>query len=110
VGLYAVLAFSVRRREREMGIRMAIGARGADIVRLVLKDGAAQLATGVLIGVLPGIALARAAHAVLFEVQPSDPTIIGVVVGTLAITGFAASVVPALHATRSDPVRSLRSE
>lgn len=110
IGLYAVLAFSVSRREREMGIRMALGAAAADVLRLVFKDGAVQLAIGVPIGVLLGIGIARAARVVLFGVQPSDPTSIGVVIATLAATGFVACVVPALRATKSDPVHSLRSE
>jgi ABC-type antimicrobial peptide transport system permease subunit len=110
IGLYAVLAFAVSRREREMGIRMALGAAAADVVRLVLRDGAIQLAIGVSIGVLLGIGAARLAGAVLFEVRPTDPAIIGVVIATLTVTGLAACVVPALRATKSDPVRSLRAE
>lgn len=110
IGLYAVLAFSVSRREREMGIRMALGAAAADVVRLVFRDGAIQLAIGVSVGTLLGIGAGRSAGAVLFEVQPSDPTIIAIVIATLATTGIVACVVPALRATRSDPVRSLRAE
>jgi predicted permease len=110
IGLYAVLAFAVSRREREMGIRMALGAAAADVVRLVLRDGAIQLAIGVSVGVLLGIGAARLAGAVLFEVRPTDPAIIGVVIATLTVTGLAACVVPALRATKSDPVRSLRAE
>jgi putative ABC transport system permease protein len=110
IGLYAVLAFSVSRREREMGIRMALGAAAGDVIRLVLVDGAVQLAIGVSIGVAMGIGLARLARAALFGVQPNDPSMIAIVIGTLAVAGFAASVVPAVRATRADPVRSLRSE
>jgi predicted permease len=110
IGLHAVLAFSVGRREREMGIRMALGAAPADVIRLVLVDSALQLAIGVSIGLALGIGLARLARATLFGVQPGDPSMIGIVIGTLAVAGFAASVMPALRATRADPVRSLRSE
>jgi putative ABC transport system permease protein len=110
IGLYAVLAFAVRQRERELGIRMALGAVGADIVRLVFRDGLVQLAVGVPLGLILGIGAAGAARATLFGVQPTDPTAIGVVVAVLAATGCAACVMPALRATRVDPLQSLRAE
>ncbi|HTE44349.1 MAG TPA: ABC transporter permease [Gemmatimonadaceae bacterium] len=110
IGLYAVLAFSVSRREREMGIRMALGAAAADVVRLVIRDGAVQLVIGVSVGLFLGVSVARLAGAVLFQVQPTDPMVLGVVAATLGLTGLAACVMPALRATRSDPVRSLRAE
>jgi len=68
------------------------------------------LAVGVTLGVVLGVAGARLGRSALFGVQPSDPAIIAVVIATLAVTGFAACVVPALRATKSDPVRSLRAE
>jgi len=79
-------------------------------VRLVLNDAGRQLVLGISLGVLFGIAAARLARAMLFDVKPSDPATIAVVVATLAVTGLAASLVPAQRATKSDPVRSLRSE
>ncbi len=110
IGLYAVLAFSVSVREREMGIRMALGASAADVIRLVVRDGAIQLGIGAAVGVTLGIGAARAARTVLFGVQPSDPALLAVVIGTLAVTGFGACIVPAMRAIKSDPVQSLRSE
>jgi predicted permease len=110
IGLYAVLAFAVRQRERELGIRMALGAAGADIVRLVFRDGIVQLLVGVPLGLILGIGAAGAARATLFGVQPTDPTAIGVVIAVLAATGCAACVMPALRATRVDPLQSLRAE
>ena len=110
IGLYAVLAFSVSLREREMGIRMALGASVTDVLRLVFRDGMIQLGIGVAAGVTLGVIAARVARTVLFGVQPNDPALIAAVVGTLAATGFVACVVPATRATKSDPVRSLRSE
>jgi putative ABC transport system permease protein len=110
IGLYAVLAFTVARRQREMGIRIALGAAAGDVIRLVLRDGAIQVAVGASIGLTLGIGAARLAGAVLFQVRPTDPGILAVVVATVAITGLAASAVPAWRATRSDPVRSLRTE
>ncbi len=110
IGLYAVPAFSVSLREREIGIRVALGASVSDVLVLIFRDGAVQLAVGSLIGVTLGIAAARLARTVLFGVQPNDPALIAVVVATLALTGFAACIVPAVRATKSDPVRSLRSD
>ena len=110
IGLYAVLAFSVSRREREMGIRMALGAAAADVMRLIVRDGGIQLAIGISVGVLLGNSAARLAGTVLFGVQPGDPAIIALVIATLVTTGLVACVVPALRATKSDPVRSLRVE
>lgn len=110
IGLYAVLAFTVRQRERELGIRMALGAAGADIMRLVFRDGGAQLAVGIPIGLALGVGAAGVARAVLFGVQPTDPVSIVVVVTVLVGTGCLACVVPALRASRADPLRSLRAE
>lgn len=110
IGLYAVLAFTVSRREREMGIRMALGAAAFDVVRLVLKGGAVLLGIGVSIGLALGIGAAQLAAVALYEVKPTDPMVLAVVVGTLALTGLIACLGPALRATKSDPVRSLRAE
>jgi ABC-type antimicrobial peptide transport system permease subunit len=89
---------------------MALGAAAADIVRLVFRDGFAQLAIGVPLGLMLGIGAAGMARAMLFGVQPTDPATVGVVIAVLAATGFTACVVPALRATRADPLRSLRVE
>ncbi|MDQ6831104.1 MAG: ABC transporter permease, partial [Gemmatimonadota bacterium] len=110
IGLYAVLAFSVSRREREMGIRMALGAAATDVMRLVFKDAAVQLGLGVSLGLVLGMTGAQLGRAALFGVEPSDPATIVVVLATLALTSLVACIVPALRATKSDPVRSLRVE
>lgn len=110
IGLYAVLAFAVRQRERELGIRMALGAAAADIVRLVFRDGLVQLALGVPLGLVLGIAAAGVARAMLFGVHPADPAAIGVVVAVLTASGLTACVAPALRASRVDPLRNLRAE
>lgn len=93
---------------RELGIRMALGV--AAVVRFVFRAAAVQLALGVSLGVLLGMGGARLGRTALFGAQPSDPAMIAVVIATLAAPGFAACVVPALRATRSDLVRSLRVE
>jgi predicted permease len=110
IGLYAVVSFAVRQREREMGIRMALGAANADLMRLVFRHGAGQLAVGVPIGLILGIGAARLARSLFFGVQPADPVALAVVVGTITATGFVACVGPAFRAARADPIRSLRSD
>jgi predicted permease len=110
VGLYGVMSFSVSRRSHEMGVRMAMGARGRQLVRLVLRRGVIQLATGLAIGlVIAGLATGPL-QAVLYDVQARDPLVFGVVVATLALVGIAASLVPAWRVTRVDPVTALNVE
>jgi predicted permease len=110
IGLYAVLAFAVSRREREIGVRVALGATATDIVHMVLKDGGLQLALGIPVGLVLGIVGARAARAMLFGVEPTDAATIAIVVATLLATGIAACVGPALRASKADPVRCLSAE
>jgi ABC-type antimicrobial peptide transport system permease subunit len=110
IGLYAVIAFSVTRREREMGIRMALGATALDVLRVIGREGTRQVVIGTVIGLAVGAGIAQLGRAALFEVAPHDPLMYLAVVGTLAIVGVAACVVPALRATRVDPVVVLRAE
>ena len=110
IGLYAVMAFSVSRRVREMGVRIALGATNADVVRLVCGQGARQIALGMLLGLAAGAAGARLLAVMLFEVQPHDPIVFTVVVAVLGASGLVACLIPAFRATRVDPVEALRSE
>jgi ABC-type antimicrobial peptide transport system permease subunit len=110
IGLYAVMAFSVSRRVREMGIRMALGASGGDVIRMVCRQGGKQIAWGMAVGFLTGGAVVRMAHAVLFDVQPSDPTVFALVAGVLGTAALVACVIPAIAATRVDPVVALKAE
>ena len=110
IGLYAVMSFSVSRRVREMGIRMALGASSADVIRVVCRLGAMQIVVGMSLGLLAGAGLVRAARATLFEVQPSDPTVFMLVVSVLGAAAFVACIIPALGATRVDPLTALRSD
>jgi ABC-type antimicrobial peptide transport system permease subunit len=110
IGLYAVMAFSVSRRVREMGIRIALGATNADVVRMVCSQGARQILLGMLLGLAASAAGARLMAVVLFEVQPNDLFVFASVVVVLSASGLAACVIPALRATRVDPVAALRSE
>ena len=110
VGLYGVMAFSIRRRTREIGIRVALGAVSKRILWLTLKGGLAQLFVGLVIGVCLAAVLAPAMSDMLFAAEPWDWTIYVVVVLCLSATGVAASVIPAARATRVNPMDTLRYE
>jgi putative ABC transport system permease protein len=110
IGLYAVMAFSVSRRVREMGIRMALGASAGSVVRLICRQGAKQIVVGMALGLLVGAGLVRMVRILLFEVQPSDPSVFGIVASVLGAAAFVACIIPAVRATRVDPLVALRSD
>ena len=110
VGLYAVMSFAVSRRVREVGIRMALGAQGSDVIRMIFRQGAGQLGMGLVLGLGLAAGVAQLLTILLFDVQPRDPAIFGSVILVLAITGIAACMVPARRATRVDPLTALRAE
>lgn len=110
IGLYAVMAFSVSRRSREMGIRLALGASAGAVRRMIVRQGARQTALGMAIGFLVGLGLVRAISAALFGVRPSDPLVMSLVAAVLGGSALLACLIPARRATRVDPVIALRSE
>ena len=110
VGLYAVMSFSVVRRTREVGIRMALGAKGSDVIGMVVRQGAWQLGIGMVAGLTLALGVAQLMKVVLFDVQPRDPVIFGAVVSVLSIAGLLASLIPAHRATRVDPLLALRAD
>ncbi|HKV52401.1 MAG TPA: ABC transporter permease [Gemmatimonadaceae bacterium] len=110
IGLYAVMSFSVSRRVREMGIRMALGAQAGDVVRIIVRQGVLQIAIGVVAGLAFAATLAQFLVVVLFQVQPRDPLIFGGVAVVLGLTGMVACLVPALRATAVDPLTALRTD
>jgi putative ABC transport system permease protein len=109
-GIGGVMALSVSQRTHEIGVRMAIGARPAEIVLMILRQGMALTVVGVALGAFGAFALTDAMKSLLFGVKPSDPATFGVVASALAIAAFAASYVPARRAAQVDPLRALRSE
>ena len=109
VGLYGVMAFSVNQRRSEMGVRMALGADAAVIRRMVLVRGTKQLGLGLVLGIGLGYLLAGPLSAVTFGVETSDATVYGAIVVTLGIAGLLATIVPAVAATRADPVEAIRA-
>jgi ABC-type antimicrobial peptide transport system permease subunit len=110
IGLYGVMAFSVSRRTREMGVRMALGARPGDVKRLIVRQGIIQLAIGLTIGLAMAVGVSRLLAVALFQVDPRDPMIFAAIVVVLSATGVLASWVPARRATRVDPMVALRYE
>ncbi|HEY6332629.1 MAG TPA: FtsX-like permease family protein, partial [Blastocatellia bacterium] len=110
VGLYGVMSQAVLRRQHELGIRLALGASSADVLRLVLAEGMALAAVGVVAGLLGAFALARLASSLLFGVSARDPMTYVMVSIFLLLVSLAASYLPARRATRVDPLSTLRSE
>jgi predicted permease len=109
VGIYSVLSYIVRGRSREIGIRTALGARTADVVRLVVFEGMAPALTGIGIGIAGALVSGRLIETLVFGVTASDPLTLFVVAGTLAFVALAASLVPAYRASRLDPLIVLRA-
>src|SRR5262249_43156730 len=110
VGVAGVLSFSVSQRTNEMGIRMALGAEPKSILRMILGEGSAMAAIGLLIGGVASAPLTRVLSGQLFEVEPIDPlTMFGAAV-LLLLVALAAAFIPARRATRVDPMVALRSE
>ena len=110
VGIYSVLSYSVRRRVREIGIRMALGATQSDVLRMVVSDGMKPILLGVAIGIAAALALSRMVASLIFGVRPTDPLTFAAVALLLVVVGIIATIVPAYRATRVEPVRILRDE
>jgi putative ABC transport system permease protein len=110
VGVYGVLSYAVIRRTREIGVRLALGARRASIVGSVLRDVTAVTAIGVAAGLASGVLLARYVASLLFEVAPLDPASLVLPVAALLAAAALAAIAPALRATRVDPIIALRTE
>jgi len=110
VGIYSVLAYTVRRRVREIGIRMALGATDSDVLQMVVADGMKPILLGVGIGLAAALALSRVVASLIFGVRPTDPLTFAGVSVLLVIVGLLATVLPAYRATRIEPIRTLREE
>jgi ABC-type antimicrobial peptide transport system permease subunit len=110
IGIYAMMAGAVGERMREFGIRLALGARAGSVVRLVLRHALVVVALGLAAGLGAAALTTEALASRLFGVTPLDPWTIGGACLVLAALALAATLLPALRATRADPVRALRSE
>jgi predicted permease len=110
VGVYSVMAYSVTQRTGEIGVRMALGASTGDIHNLMLRAGAVQVGTGLLLGFGGAVAASRLLQEALYEVKPFDPAVFGAVATFFAIVAAFACLIPARRASRVDPMTALRAE
>jgi putative ABC transport system permease protein len=110
VGIYGVVAYSVARRTREIGIRVALGAQRADVARMVLREGAVLAAAGIGIGLAGALALTRVLRTLLFETTPNDPATLTCVAAAVLLLVLLATLIPAHRATRVNPITALRYE
>ena len=110
IGLYGVLAYTVAQRTREIGLRMALGAESAVVRRMVLRQVARMMIIGGIIGLVAAVALGRAAASLLYGLGGTDPIALGAAALLLTGVAFGAGYIPALRASRVDPMRALRYE
>ena len=108
--MYGVIAYNVSRRSSEIGVRMAVGAARSHIVALVLRECVLLLSIGLACGVALALAASRAATSLLFGLKPDDPATFGMATVILAAIALAASYLPALRASKLDPLEALRHE
>jgi putative ABC transport system permease protein len=110
LGLYGVVSHSVSRQQREIGIRMALGARSAEVLSMVVRNVLSTIAGGLAVGLLGALVLTRLTQSLLFEVSALDPVAFAVAASAMAAVGVIAAVIPATRAMRVDPTTALRSE
>jgi hypothetical protein len=110
IGMFGVFAYWVQQRTREIGIRMALGARRAQVVAVVLRSSAWSITLGAIAGIAAALMTSRLLRSYLFGLSPLDPMSYAAVVVLLAVAGTLATYVPARRATRVDPVSALRCE
>jgi predicted permease len=110
IGLYCVMSYAVSQRTQELGIRMALGAKPNDVLALVVREGLRLAAPGLLAGIAAALAAARLLSGMLFQVSAADPATFAAAAAFLGLVAAMASYLPALRATRLDPMRALRCQ
>jgi putative ABC transport system permease protein len=110
IGVYGVLAYSVTQRTHEIGVRIALGAQPAGVVRLLVGEGMRVAVVGIAAGLAAALAVSRALASLLFGIPARDPLTCGSVARVLAVVALAASAIPARRAARVDPLIALREK
>jgi putative ABC transport system permease protein len=110
IGIYGVMSYSVSKRTREMGIRMALGAESSRILRMIIGEALMLFAAGASVGLFLAIVLTRIVRGLLYQVSPADPMTFVIALVLLCIVAVAAASIPALRASRVDPMMALRQE
>jgi predicted permease len=110
VGLYGVRSYSVARRTREIGIRMALGARSMEVLKMFMREGSITLVSGIALGLLLAVATGRIVSGLLYQVSPGDPLSFAAAAILLSLSALAATWLPARRATRVNPLKALRRE
>jgi putative ABC transport system permease protein len=107
-GTYGVVSYAVTRRRAELGIRMALGAQRGDVLRMVLRQGMTPVFAGLCAGAMAALGIGQYVASLLFQVSPRDPMAFGIAIATLLAVSAAACLIPALRATRVNPIDALR--
>jgi putative ABC transport system permease protein len=110
IGIYGLLSFAVSNRTQEIGVRIALGARRVDILGMILRDGLALAAIGVVVGAVSAIGAGQAMRSLLAGVQPGDIATFAAAIALCVAMTFAGSLLPALRAVRIDPTTAIRNE
>jgi ABC-type antimicrobial peptide transport system permease subunit len=110
IGIYGILAYSVSRRINEIGIRMALGARGAQVMRMILSEAGIMAIIGIITGLAAALAMGKVVASQLYGLKPSDPLTLTAASAVLIATAVAASWIPARRAATIDPMKALRHE
>jgi len=110
IGIYGVLAYAVRRRQREIGVRIALGARAPDVGRMIIRRGVMLAGSGILIGLAGAVVLSRGLSSLVFGVGVRDPLVYATAAAALCFVALLASWLPARAAVRVNPMSAFREE
>jgi ABC-type antimicrobial peptide transport system permease subunit len=110
IGIYGVMANLVEERRREIGVRLAMGARREDVLRMILRSAALLTGVGTVVGVAMAVLMGRGIASLLYGVRPNDPVVFGTIVVSIGLIALMSSWIPARRAAGMDPMEALRDE